>query len=99
MGNRIDEAEITTAVEAYLWDAGGSATIAQIRRALPHFADLNPMDRALSRTRPGEQMWERQVRNIVCHRDAYGNAVNEGRIVWSTGRLTLRDGPQISLLD
>ena len=97
MGERIDETKIATAVEAYLFDAGGTATIAQIRRALPLFADLTSSDRCHSRTRPGEEIWEQQVRNIVCHRDVDGNPVNSGRIIWTPGKLSLATGPQGSL--
>lgn len=97
MAERIDEAKIASAVETYLFDAGGTATIAQIRRALPMFASLSFSDRRHSPTRPGEEVWEQQVRNIVCHRDVDGNPVNSGRIIWTPGRLSLATGPQGSL--
>lgn len=94
---RINEAEIVSAVKKYLFDAGGTATIGQIRRALPHFADLGSCDRIGSQTRPGEEIWEQQVRNIVCHRDGSGNPIKDGEIRWSPGQLTLADGPQKDL--
>jgi hypothetical protein len=87
--NRSREEQIAQAVETFLRHVGGTATIAQIRRALPQHAALTPRDRASSTTRPGEELWEQQVRNIVCHRDSEGNFVKEGRIRWSPGRLSL----------
>jgi hypothetical protein len=95
--NRLNEAEISTAVEAYLFEAGGTASIRQIRRALPHLINLTPEDRTKSKTRSREEIWEQQVRNIVCHRDCEGNPVNTGKIVWTPGKLTLAKGPQGSL--
>jgi hypothetical protein len=95
--NRVNETAIAAAVEAYLFEAGGTATIGQIRRALPHLIDLAPQDRIISRTRPREEIWEQQVRNIVCHRDCEGNPVKNGRIIWSPGKLSLAENPQRSL--
>ena len=97
MQSRIDETEVANAVEAYLYDAGGTATIAQIRRALPNFVQLSSIDQTPSQTRTGEQIWEQQVRNIVCHRNSAENPVNSGKFIWTPGRLTLRDSPQKSL--
>lgn len=87
--HRSREEHIARAVEEFLRRVGGSATISQIRRSLPQHAALTPQDRRPSTTRPGEELWEQQVRNIVCHRDSEGNFVKEGRIRWSPGRLSL----------
>jgi hypothetical protein len=87
--DRSREDHIAEAVEAYLKRAGGTATIRQIRRDLPKHASLTLQDRTPSPTRPGEELWEQQVRNIVCHRDSEGNFVKKGRIRWSPGRLSL----------
>lgn len=95
---RADELAISTAVEKYLFEAGGEATIRQIRRAFPHYFELTDDDRRLSQTRPGEEIWEQQIRNIVCHRDSEGNAINSGRIRYAPGKLILADGPQRQLL-
>lgn len=97
--NRINETSVARAVNAYLEDAGGTATISQIRKALPSFLPLSPADRAPSLTRPGEQMWEQQVRNIVCHRDCVGNPVNSGKFRYSPRRLSLKNSPQLDLFD
>lgn len=92
--NRVREAEIAVAVTKYLYDVGGVASIKQIRRALPHYISLADADRLQSPTRPREELWEQQVRNIVCHRKVDGNPINEGTIAYSPRRLKLVDGPQ-----
>lgn len=91
---KLREAEIAKAVENYLFDAGGKASIAQIRRNLPFYITLTDSDRKPSTTRPGEQMWEQQVRNIVCHRDSLGNAINSGKLNYTPRHLSLAIGPQ-----
>ena len=92
--NKHRETEIAAAVEYYLFDAGGKASIAQIRRNLPYYITLTEADRVPSTTRPGEEMWEQLVRNIVCHRDVIGNAVNTGKLRYTPRHLTLSNGPQ-----
>jgi hypothetical protein len=92
-----DEARFASAVERYLFDAGGEATIGQIRRAIPFYMKLTPQDRRPSRTRPGEEMWEQLVRNIVCHRKSHGNAVNAGTLEYKPRRLALPNSPQGTL--
>lgn len=94
---RTREEQIAEAVDRYLYAAGGSATIGQIRRALPYYIELTSADRAPSSTRPGEQIWEQQVRNIVCHRNCAGNLVNEGHFIYSPRKLKLSNGPQREL--
>jgi hypothetical protein len=89
-----DETRFASAVERYLFDAGGEATIGQIRRNIPFYIKLTALDRRPSRTRPGEEMWEQLVRNIVCHRRSQGNAVNAGRLEYRPRRLVLPNGPQ-----
>lgn len=97
--DRISEEEVATATERYLRDAGGSATIGQIRRALPHYIDLGANDRRPSPTRPGEELWEQQVRNLVCHRDIDGNPVKSGRFRYSPRRLALKHSVQLDLFE
>jgi hypothetical protein len=94
-----DETRFASAVERYLFDAGGEATITQIRRAIPFYIKLTEQDRRPSRTRPGEEMWEQLVRNIVCHRKSQGNAVNAGALKYKPRRLALPNGPQGDLFN
>lgn len=96
---KLREAEIAKAVENYLFDAGGKASIGQIRRNLPFYITLTEADRMPSTTRPGEEMWEQLVRNIVCHRKSQGNAVNAGVLEYKPRRLALPNGPQGNLFN
>ena len=96
---RISEEEVAAATERYLRDAGGSATIGQIRRALPHYIDLGANDRQASTTRPGEELWEQQVRNLVCHRDVDGNPVKSGRLRYSPRCLSLTLSIQLDFFE
>lgn len=98
---RTSENQIAKVVlERLLPEIGGVATIARIRLLLPHYLELNDNDRAPSPTRRGEQLWEQQVRNIVCHRDCPDNYVYQGRLVYRRNRLMLpaNDAPLLRLL-
>lgn len=87
---RVTETEVATAVVRYLSTvAGNSATIFQIKKALPNYLHLSAEDREQSFTRPNEEMWEQQVRNIVSHRTASGNFIHEGRLAYQPRRLSL----------
>ena len=75
---KITEPQIGKAVLKILADRpGGTATIEQLKKALPDFVDLTDEDRKPSETRRGEEMWEQQLRNLVSHRDAEGNIIAE----------------------
>jgi hypothetical protein len=80
-------------------DAGGSATVTYVRRRIPAYLKLTSADLAPSPTRPGEQLWEQQVRNIVCHRDSDGNPIKAGKIRYSKRRLSLANNPQSDLFE
>jgi hypothetical protein len=92
--NKHREYEFAQAVEDYLFDAGGKASIAQIRRNLPYYITLTEADRMPSLTRPGEELWHQIVRNIVSHRKSFGNAVNVGKFCYTPRHLSLPNGPQ-----
>lgn len=92
--SRTSEPEFIAAVEAILVDAGGSASVTYVRRKIPSYMPLTAADRLPSPTRPGEQLWEQQVRNIVCHRDCNGNPIKIGRFRYSKRRLWLANSPQ-----
>lgn len=88
--SRVTENEVAEAVCNYLSSLPNrSATIHQIKRALPNYIVLSPEDREPSTTRNGEELWEQQVRNIVSHRDSPGNFVYDGKILYLPGRLSL----------
>ena len=96
---RTREPEFFDAVAAILHDAGGVALVTYVRRRIPSYLALTSADRLPSPTRPGEQLWEQQVRNIVCHRDSDGNPIKIGRFKYSKRRLALADSPQGELFN
>ncbi len=87
---RITESEIADVVEDILRDRPTEeASIGELVRAIPLRVKLSPEDLAPSSTRPGESMWEQQVRNITSHKNSPGNAIYEGRLVAIPGGLKL----------
>jgi hypothetical protein len=77
---RVTEQEVAAAVIQYLSDNSGEATIAELVDGLPGYLSLSDADRQQSETRPGEQLWEQQVRNIISHRNTPGNAIHDGQL-------------------
>lgn len=89
---RITEQEIGLAVLKYLFNLhGGAASIASIKRHLRANFRFTDADREQSQTRRNEEMWEQQVRNLVSHRTAEGNVINDGLIAYSPRRLAITD--------
>jgi hypothetical protein len=90
--SKITESEIGQAVLRILADSpGGSATIEQLKKALPDYVKLTDEDRRPSETRNGEEVWEQQLRNLVSHRTAEGNIICEGYAAYEPGRLTITE--------
>lgn len=88
---RITEAEIADLVEAILSERpDGEATIAELIKEIPKRVRLSPEDLEPSPTRPGEAIWEQQVRNITSHKASPGNAIHDGRLISIPGGLRLR---------
>jgi hypothetical protein len=88
--SRITEAEIADIIVAILEDSpSGEATIAELIAEIPNRVNLSAADRAPSPTRPGEEIWEQQVRNITSHKASPGNAVHDGRLVAISGGFRL----------
>jgi hypothetical protein len=88
--DRTTEYEIGQAVLRYL--AGiedGSATIAEIKRHLDRSYPFTTSDRQLSYTRPHEERWHQQVRNLMSHRLTSGNAICDGLLDYSPRRLAI----------
>ncbi len=89
---RSTEAELSIAVLQILAEeAGGVATIDRIKERIPKIFPLSADDCVQSLTRPNEQVWEQQVRNIVSHRQAEGNIVAEGLANYIDGGLEITD--------
>lgn len=89
---RSTEQEIGLAVLKYLFNLpGGDATIASIKKHLRANFRFTDADREQSETRPNEEMWEQQVRNLVSHRTAEGNIINDGLIAYSPNHLAITE--------
>jgi uncharacterized membrane protein len=89
---RTTEQEIGQAVLKYLSGIpGGEATIAEIKKHLGKHFPFNPADREQSDTRVNEEMWEQQVRNLVSHRTAEDNVINDGLLAYRPRRLAITD--------
>ena len=88
--SRITESEIADLVVAVLEDSpNGEATIAQLVDEIPNRVTLSADDMAPSMTRPGEAMWEQQVRNIRSHHASPGNAIHDGKLEAVSGGFRL----------
>ncbi|WFU23391.1 hypothetical protein QA649_35995 [Bradyrhizobium sp. CB1717] len=89
--SRVTEAEVAEAAIKVLTDrASGRATIKQLIEEIPNYLPLSAEDLAPSTTRPGEALWEQQVRNITSHKASPGNAIYEGKLVAIPGGLALQ---------
>lgn len=87
---RITESEIADIIVIILVDRpGGQATIAELIAEIPNHTQLSAEDLAPSPTRPGEAIWEQQVRNITSHKASPGNAIHDGKLVAIPGGLAL----------
>lgn len=87
---RITEAEIADVVIAILESRPNKeATIADLVAEIPDRANLSAEDLAPSPTRPGEAIWQQQVRNITSHKASPGNAIHDGKLVAISGGLRL----------
>jgi len=76
---RITENEIAFVVLKILSEKNnGKATITELKHQIPDYTNLSEADRELSMTRPNEEVWEQQVRNIISHRNSEGNIIAEG---------------------
>ncbi len=77
--NRVTERDVSLAVSKVLATKDtGEAYVAELVQRLPDYLDLSTADREQSQTRPNEQMWEQQVRNITSHYKAARNFVKKG---------------------
>jgi hypothetical protein len=83
------------ALQALATCQGGMATIGRLKELIPQHVNLSAEDLEPSQTRPGEAMWELQVRNLVSHRDTEGNIIAEGLADYAPGRLTITDAGRL----
>jgi hypothetical protein len=88
--SRITESKIAEIVVEILEDSKtGEATVAELVAEIPHRVKLSADDLAPSPTRPGEAIWEQQVRNITSHKASPGNAIHDGKLIAIAGGFKL----------
>lgn len=69
MSTRITEAEMAVVVKSILSRRPNkTATFAELRELVPAKVHLSRADRIKSPSRPGEELWEQIVRNIIAHK-------------------------------
>ncbi|PWT80935.1 MAG: hypothetical protein C5B44_04600 [Acidobacteria bacterium] len=77
--NRITESKIgIAALRIMASRPSGEATVHRIKKEMPNYVNLTSEDREQSETRPNEEMWEQQVRNLKSHAATEGNIFCEG---------------------
>jgi hypothetical protein len=87
--SRITEGEIAEIVVSILQEGSGEASISALVAEIPNRVALSTEDLTPSTTRPGEALWEQQVRNITSHKASPGNAIHDGKLVAIPGGLGL----------
>lgn len=87
MTTRINEAEMASAVKSILSHRPSkSATFAELRDMIPERIRLTRADRTKSPSRPGEEMWEQILRNLVSHKHEGFVSIKGGiRLQWARG--------------
>lgn len=90
--SRITEAEIgEIALRVAATRPKGEASIADLKREIPDYVSLSDEDCAQSTTRPNEEMWEQQIRNLISHRSAEGNIIREGYAEYTDGGIRITE--------
>jgi hypothetical protein len=89
---RVTESEIGDAVLAICANAAtGECSIADLKAEIPDYIDLSEEDRVQSTTRPNEEMWEQQVRNLISHRTTPGNIICDGYADYTGNAIRITD--------
>lgn len=84
---KITEADMAAAVKLILSHRPNkSATFAELRELIPTRVKLSRADRAKSPSRPGEEVWEQILRNLVSHKHEGFVSIKGGiRLQWQRG--------------
>ncbi len=84
---KITETEMASAVKSILARRPNkSASFADLRDAIPKKVRLSRADRAKSPSRPGEEVWEQILRNLISHKHEGFVSVKGGiRLQWQRG--------------
>ena len=77
--NRVTENEVAFAIVQIAKTApNGIVSFSRCRKEVPDHLSLSADDHRQSTTRPNEEMWEQQIRNIKSHYEQEGNHICEG---------------------
>jgi hypothetical protein len=88
----VSESDIGVAVVEWLADhEGGEARWKDIVEGIRSRLPLTNADRAPSRLRPGEEVWEQRVRNLRSHASTPGNPLAEGLLEGVRGGLRITE--------
>lgn len=87
MSTRITEAEMASVVRGILRRRPNeTATFAELRVMIPKRVKLSAADREPSPSRPGEELWEQIIRNLVSHKHEGFVSIKGGiRLQWARG--------------
>jgi hypothetical protein len=90
---RSSEHDIALAAMKYLATLPTAAALtATVKKHVPSFIKLTPEDHEPSGPRPGEELWQQVVGNIVSHRKLSSeNFVNRGLLAYEARKLRLTD--------
>ena len=67
----------------------GEGSMQVLKKEIPNHLSLSAADTRISTTRPREEMWEQQIRNITSHHKSPGNFIYEGFLERIKGGLKL----------
>jgi hypothetical protein len=88
--NRCTEEDVATAALRVLAARPkGEASMQTLKREIPKQMKLSAADQVQSKTRPAEEMWEQQIRNITSHFESPGNYICEGYLERIPGGLRI----------
>lgn len=80
--NRVTENEVAYAIVQIAKTAPSNrVSFSRCKKEVPNYLKLSSADQAVSVTRPNEQMWEQQIRNIKSHSGTPGNYICEGYLI------------------
>jgi hypothetical protein len=90
--NRVTEHDVADAACKVLTKRpNDEASIKVLVKEIPSHLTLSPEDRAQSKTRHNEEIWEQQIRNIQSHHKSPGNFIYEGFLERTEGGLRLTE--------
>ena len=75
MNREITESNLIDFLTTIL-EVEGEITLAEFKRRIPMAFNLSEYDLSMSKTRPGEAMYEQRCRNLNCHRNFPHNLIS-----------------------